>query len=259
MLTTLSARLTDPAATAGETPPGALPAGPDADFTASLAALASLFLIYGLIAIPLKSYSQPLVIMSVIPFGLIGAAVGHLLLGISFSMFSLFGLIALAGVVVNDSLIMIDFTNKARDSGVPARQAVVDAGIQRFRAIVLTSLTTAAGLMPIMLERSVQAQYVIPMAVSLAYFSAFTTRNLLLRILLYALCAVSAGLLLIDPLIHKHGGFAIAHWWGFYGIFGFVACVVLVLAAAWLRRIVTKPEDYYRPPQPPRDPGGLDP
>jgi len=75
----------------------------------------------------------------------------------------------------------------------------------------------------------------------------------------YALCAVSAGLLLIDPLIHKHGGFAIAHWWGFYGIFGFVACVVLVLAAAWLRRIVTKPEDYYRPPQPPRDPGGLDP
>lgn len=141
----------------------------------TMAAVASLFLIYGLIAIPLKSYSQPLVIMSVIPFGLIGAAVGHLLLGVAFSMFSLFGLIALAGVVVNDSLIMIDFVNTARRDGVPLREAVIESGVQRFRAIILTSLTTAAGLMPIMLEKSVQAQYVIPMAVSLAFGIIFAT------------------------------------------------------------------------------------
>jgi multidrug efflux pump subunit AcrB len=141
----------------------------------TMAAIAALFLIYGLIAIPLKSYSQPLVIMSVIPFGLIGAAAGHLLLGLAFSIFSLFGLIALAGVVVNDSLIMIDFVNAARREGTPVRTAVIDSGVQRFRAIILTSLTTAAGLMPIMLEKSVQAQYVIPMAVSLAFGIIFAT------------------------------------------------------------------------------------
>ena len=142
---------------------------------ASLAGVAALFLIYALIAIPLKSYSQPLVIMSVIPFGLIGAVVGHLMLGIAFSMFSVFGLIALAGVVVNDSLILLDFVNSARAKGVPLRTAVIQSGVQRFRAIILTSLTTAAGLMPIMLEKSVQAQFVIPMAVSLSFGILFAT------------------------------------------------------------------------------------
>lgn len=142
---------------------------------ATIAGVAALFLIYGLIAIPLKSYSQPLVIMAVIPFGLIGAVVGHLSLGIAFSMFSIFGLIALAGVVVNDSLILIDFVNTARREGQDVRNAVINSGVQRFRAIILTSLTTAAGLMPIMLEKSVQAQYVIPMAVSLAFGIIFAT------------------------------------------------------------------------------------
>jgi len=159
----------------------------------ALAGAASLFLIYGLIAIPLRSYSQPLVIMAVIPFGLIGAAIGHLLLGISFSMFSLFGLIALAGVVVNDSLIMIDFVNKARAEGVDAVQAVADAGVQRFRAIILTSLTTAAGLMPIMFERSVQAQFVIPMAVSLAFGIVFATVITLFLIPALYLLQIDAG------------------------------------------------------------------
>ena len=141
----------------------------------TVASVAALFLIYALIAIPLHSYSQPLVIMSVIPFGLIGALVGHIAMGKAISMFSLFGLIALSGVVVNDSLIMIDFINKARQAGMSTKQAVVQSGTQRFRAIIVTSLTTAAGLMPIMAEKSVQAQYVQPMAISLSFGIIFAT------------------------------------------------------------------------------------
>ncbi len=140
-----------------------------------VASVAALFLIYALIAIPLHSYSQPLVIMSVIPFGLIGAVIGHIVMGKAISMFSLFGLVALSGVVVNDSLIMVDFINKARQAGVPLKQAVVQSGTQRFRAIILTSFTTAAGLMPIMFESSVQAQYMIPMAISLCFGILFAT------------------------------------------------------------------------------------
>ncbi|MGA8206174.1 MAG: efflux RND transporter permease subunit [Woeseiaceae bacterium] len=141
----------------------------------AIAAIAALFLIYALIAIPLHSYSQPLIIMSVIPFGFIGAVIGHVVMGMAISMFSLFGLIALAGVVVNDSLVMVDFINKARLEGVPLQQAVIESGTERFRAIMLTSLTTAAGLLPILLERSVQAQYVIPMAISLGFGILFAT------------------------------------------------------------------------------------
>jgi multidrug efflux pump subunit AcrB len=96
-------------------------------------------------------------------------------MGKAVSMFSLFGLVALAGVVVNDSLVMVDFINKARQDGVPLKQAVIDSGTQRFRAIILTSATTAAGLMPIMLETSVQAQYMIPMAISLSFGIVFAT------------------------------------------------------------------------------------
>jgi multidrug efflux pump subunit AcrB len=100
-------------------------------FNLTVASIAALFLIYALIAIPLHSYSQPLLIMSVIPFGVIGAVIGHIIMGMAISMFSLFGLIALAGVVVNDSLIMIDFVNKAREKGLSARQAVIESGTQR--------------------------------------------------------------------------------------------------------------------------------
>jgi multidrug efflux pump subunit AcrB len=141
----------------------------------SIASIAALFLIYALIAIPLHSYAQPLVIMSVIPFGIIGAVLGHMIMGESLSMFSLFGLVALAGVVVNDSLIMIDFINKARERGVEIRQAVIESGTQRFRAIILTSITTAVGLFPIMTEGSRQAQSVIPMAISLGFGIIFAT------------------------------------------------------------------------------------
>lgn len=139
------------------------------------AAVFALFCIYALMAVPLKSYAQPLIIMSVIPFGLIGAVIGHMVLGLSMSIMSVFGLVALAGVVVNDSLIMVDFVNRARAEGVAIKQAVVQAGTQRFRAILLTSLTTFVGLAPIVLERSLQAKIVIPMAVSLAFGILFAT------------------------------------------------------------------------------------
>ncbi len=141
----------------------------------TVASVAALFLIYALIAIPLHSYGQPLIIMSVIPFGLIGAVLGHIIMGTAISMFSLFGLVALSGVVVNDSLILVDFVNHARQEGVPVRQAVIDSGTLRFRAIILTSITTAAGLLPILLEKSVQAQFVIPMAISVGFGILFAT------------------------------------------------------------------------------------
>ena len=141
----------------------------------SVASIAALFLIYALIAIPLRSYSQPLIIMAVIPFGLIGAVLGHIIMDRAISMFSLFGIIALAGVVVNDSLIMVDFTNRARAEGAKLLDAVIQSGTQRFRAIILTSLTTAFGLLPIMFEKSVQAQYVQPMAISMSFGIIFAT------------------------------------------------------------------------------------
>lgn len=134
-----------------------------------------LFAIYALMAIPLRSYAQPLIIMGVIPFGMIGALVGHFVVGIPFSALSLFGLVALAGVVVNDSIIMVDFINKAVADGAEVRDAVVRAGMERFRAIVLTSLTTFFGLIPILLETSLSAQIVTPMAVSLGFGIVFAT------------------------------------------------------------------------------------
>lgn len=139
------------------------------------AALA-LFLIYALMAIPLRSYAQPLLIMSVIPFGTIGALVGHWLLGIPISLLSYFGIIALSGVVVNDSLILVDYINKEKARGVPLSQAVVDGARVRFRPILLTSLTTFLGLAPITIfEKSTQAQLVVPMAASLAFGIVFAT------------------------------------------------------------------------------------
>lgn len=136
----------------------------------------ALFLIYALMAIPLKSYVQPLMIMSVIPFGTIGAAVGHLVLGMPFSLLSMFGIVALAGVVVNDSLILVDFVNRYRRDGEPLVEAAIKAARARFRPIILTSLTTFLGLVPIVfLEYSLQAQVVKPMAVSLSFGIVFAT------------------------------------------------------------------------------------
>lgn len=148
----------------------------------ALGLLFALSAIYSLMAIPLKSYSQPLIIMSVIPFGLVGAIIGHIVLGQTVSVLSFFGIIALAGVVVNDSLIMVDFVNNARKEGMAIAESVIHAGTRRFRAIILTSLTTFMGLLPIVFERSLQAQIVIPMAISLAFGILFATVITLLLI-----------------------------------------------------------------------------
>jgi multidrug efflux pump subunit AcrB len=131
--------------------------------------------IYALLAIPTKSYLQPLIIMGVIPFGIIGAIVGHWITGYAFSMMSVIGVIALSGVVVNDSLLLVDYTNKAMDRGADRYTAVTEATTRRFRAIMLTSVTTFMGLAPMLLERTVQAQDMIPMAISLAFGIVFAT------------------------------------------------------------------------------------
>jgi multidrug efflux pump subunit AcrB len=136
---------------------------------------ASLFLIYGLLAVPLKSYVQPLVIMSVIPFGFIGAVIGHVLFDVAISMLSIFGLIALAGVVVNDSLILVEFVNRGRSDNDSIDQALLGAGKKRFRVILLTTMTTFVGLLPMLFETSTQAQFVIPMALSLSFGIVFAT------------------------------------------------------------------------------------
>ena len=135
----------------------------------------AMIVVYTLLAIPFKSYFQPLVIMSAIPFGLTGAVIGHLIMGLNFSVLSLMGIIALTGVVVNDSLVMVDFINRYRNEGNSIMDAVLEAGPRRFRPIFLTSLTTFVGLVPLLLEKSIQAKFMIPMAVSLAYGVIFAT------------------------------------------------------------------------------------
>jgi hydrophobic/amphiphilic exporter-1 (mainly G- bacteria), HAE1 family len=122
-----------------------------------------------LLVLQFRSYIQPLIILAIIPFGLIGAVWGHALLGLELTLFSMFGLVALAGVVVNDSIVLIEFINQEVESGRPIRQVLVDAGLRRLRPILLTSITTIAGLAPLILERSFQAKLLIPMAASLAF------------------------------------------------------------------------------------------
>jgi multidrug efflux pump subunit AcrB len=136
---------------------------------------AGLIMVYILLAVPLKSYAQPLIVMSVIPFSFTGAVWGHYWLGLDLSLFSTFGLIAAAGVVINDSLVMTDFVNQRRKEGFSIRDAVIDAGCARFRAITLTSITTFAGVLPIMFETSLQAAFVIPMAVALGFAVMYAT------------------------------------------------------------------------------------
>ena len=138
-------------------------------------ALFCLLLIYILLAIPFKSYKQPLLVMAVIPFGVVGATVGHLLLGYSMSIMSIMGMLALAGVLVNDSLILIDYANKQMEKGMTAFEAIAQAGRRRFRPILLTTLTTFGGLSPMVFETSRQAQFITPMAVSLGFGIMFTT------------------------------------------------------------------------------------
>ncbi|TQV69672.1 efflux RND transporter permease subunit [Exilibacterium tricleocarpae] len=133
-----------------------------------------LFIIYCLLAIPFKSYLQPLIVMSVIPFGIIGAVAGHLIMGKDLTLLSLLGMMALVGVVVNDSLVLVDFINKNKQ-GLSLQKAILNAGAARFRPVMLTSITTFIGLMPLLFEKSTQAQFLIPMAVSLGFGILFAT------------------------------------------------------------------------------------
>jgi len=124
---------------------------------------------YVLLVLQFRSYVQPLLILAIVPFGMIGAVWGHAALGIPLTLFSMFGLVALSGVVINDSIVLIDFINTRVRDGIGITESLMQAGERRFRPIMLTSMTTIAGLIPLMLERSFQAQLMIPMAASLAF------------------------------------------------------------------------------------------
>ncbi|WP_286237873.1 efflux RND transporter permease subunit [Neptuniibacter halophilus] len=157
------------------------------------------FAIYSLLAIPFRSYLQPLIVMSIIPFGAIGAVVGHWIMGMDLTIMSLLGLMALIGVVVNDSLVLVEFTNRRQaelksrlGSHDAAYQAVLMAGAARFRPVILTSLTTFLGLLPLLFEKAVQAQFLIPMAVSLGFGILFAT--------LITLIMVPVNLMLLEDL-----------------------------------------------------------
>ncbi len=135
----------------------------------------ALLAIYGLLAVQFRSYFQPIIVMSAIPFGIVGATLGHVVMGFNLGLLSMFGIIALSGVVVNDSLIMIDLINRERSEGICLHQVVRDSVTRRFRPIMLTTLTTFLGLVPMMVEKSLQARFLIPMAISLAFGVAFAT------------------------------------------------------------------------------------
>jgi len=167
--------------------------GRQADFEESTSTLwtgflFAILLIYVLLAIPFRSYTQPLIVMVAIPFGIIGAVVGHIIMGYSLSLMSLMGIVALSGVVVNDALVLIDFINREQAAGVPAFEAIHAAGVRRFRPILLTTLTTFGGLAPMIFETSRQARFMIPMAISLGFGILFSTGITL--ILVPSLCLI---------------------------------------------------------------------
>ncbi|MCO8121149.1 efflux RND transporter permease subunit [Stieleria sp. TO1_6] len=141
----------------------------------------ALAVIYSLLAIAFRGYIQPLIVLTAIPFGVVGAIAGHILLGYDLSLVSLMGVIALSGVVINDSLIMIDYANRRRNE-LSAFDAISQAGVRRFRPILLTTLTTFGGLMPLIFETSLQAQYIIPMAISLGFGILFATAIILVLV-----------------------------------------------------------------------------
>ena len=167
--------------------------GRQADFRESTQSLFSGFVlalvgIYFLLAVPFRSYVQPAIVMVAIPFGIIGAVLGHMIMGYSLSIMSLMGVVALAGVVVNDSLVLINYVNVQRKQGLSTFDAVHSAGIRRFRPILLTTLTTFGGLSPMIFETSRQAQFMIPMAISLGYGILFSTAITLVQV--PALCMI---------------------------------------------------------------------
>ncbi|MEM8590972.1 MAG: efflux RND transporter permease subunit [Pseudomonadota bacterium] len=166
------------------------------------ALLLAAVLIYVLMAVPLKSYWQPFVILAIVPFGFVAAAVGHLIMGLPLSILSFFGMLALTGVIVNDSLILITRYNQAREDGAPVETAIRDAGLGRFKAIFLTTATTVIGLTPLLTETSEQAQYLIPAAVSLAFGELFGTALMLVLVpVLIAICEDVLALFRAGPAL----------------------------------------------------------
>jgi len=148
----------------------------------------ALMVMFLLLASQFRSYVQPVIIMIAIPFGLIGAVAGHFIMGLDITIISIFGIVALSGIVINDSLILIDFANAGVRQGKPVKEAVVTAGKSRFRPVLLTSITTVAGLFPLLLETSFQAQFLIPMAVSISFgLVAATSLTLLFVPALYVI------------------------------------------------------------------------
>lgn len=147
----------------------------EANTSFMLGFLLVIILIYALLAIPFKSFGQPLVVMSIIPLAIVGAIIGHYIMGLAFSMLSIMGILGLTGIVVNDSLVLVDYINKKRAEGMDLMTAVLTAGELRFRPVILTSITTFAGLLPLMMNKSTQAQTLIPMAVSLGFGIIFAT------------------------------------------------------------------------------------
>ncbi len=153
----------------------------------NMLAVGAIICMYIVLAVAFRSYAQPLLLMTAIPFALTGAVMGHWITGTSMAMFSIFGIAAAAGVVINDNLVLVDFVNRKREEGVGAVQALVDAGVSRFRPILLTSVTTFVGILPLIAERSMQAQFLKPMVISLGYAVAFAIFvSLLLVPTLYA-------------------------------------------------------------------------
>ncbi|QTF92010.1 efflux RND transporter permease subunit, partial [Halomonas sp. BM-2019] len=155
-----------------------------ADNVSSLtrAAWLTLIALYVLLAIPFRSYLQPLLVLAAIPFGVIGAVAGHLIMGFGLSVISLMGMLALSGVVINDALVLIDYANRRRREGMGAREAIVAAATRRLRPIMMTTLTTFLGLAPMIFETSRQARFIIPMAISLGFGMLFATLILLLLV-----------------------------------------------------------------------------
>ena len=140
-----------------------------------IASISLIFALFTLLAIPFKSLTQPIYVLLALPFGVIGAMIGHLVMGINLSWLSIFGMLALAGVVVNDSLVMVDHVNRKRADGMSLMEAALQSGVRRFRPIILTSMTTFVGLLPLLMDTSMQAQFLIPMAVSLGFGVLFAT------------------------------------------------------------------------------------
>ena len=176
--------------------------GQQADMRDSMASLMggfviAMMVIYALLAIPFRSYIQPVIVMAAIPFGLVGAVIGHIIMGYSLSIISMMGLVALAGVVVNDSLVMIVYANDLRRQGANAIDAIQQAGIRRFRPILLTTITTFGGLAPMIFETSRQARFMIPMAISLGYGILFAT--------LITLLLVPSLYLIIEDIRSRYG------------------------------------------------------